>query len=39
LTFKACWTDADCPSPYRCLQGDTIGAPPPSGSGLCGRHK
>jgi hypothetical protein len=39
LIFKACWTDADCPSPYSCFSGDELGAPPPSGSGLCGRLK
>ena len=39
LIFKACWTDADCPNPYRCFLDDMLNVPPPAGSGLCGRYK
>jgi hypothetical protein len=37
IVYRACWSDADCQSPYTCVSADMLGAPTIVDTGLCAR--
>ncbi len=39
MIYQACWSDADCQEPYRCILGNDLDVPPPVSTGLCARSK
>lgn len=38
MIYQACWTDADCPSPYTCTSSEVLGAPTVVETFLCARQ-